>query len=288
MDKFAFRTTELHSEFNRILRQQTLLAHEQLQKVTVTQVEGIHGARKCFKRLRACYRLLNPADKVTFRQGNRFFRDLSASLSPLRDSQVMRSALQSLSGGELVTADCPLFSELEALLALRELEAAERATLQAGQVADRLKRFIRQQGLAESIPFDDGMLLLGIGKTYATARRGWKQAVCSGGDDDFHYWRKHTKYYCYQIRLLAPLCPLPAGQLASLEELCTLLGDYHDLAVLKNRWVMGRPGDLPLLDAIVGRQAGLAKRGEPLARKLLWRDQGRQEKWLKRSWLKFR
>lgn len=288
MNKFAFRTTELHSEFNRILRQQTLLAQEQLQKVTVTQVEGIHEARKCFKRLRACYRLLNPADKVTFRQGNRFFRDLSTSLSPLRDSQVMRSTLQSLHDEALGSGNAPLFAELEALLTLREKEAAEQAPLQAVQVVDRLKRFIRQQGQSESIPFDDRMLLLGICKTYAAARRGWRQAVRSGGDDDFHYWRKHAKYYWYQMRLLAPLCPMPAGQLESLEKLCELLGDYHDLAVLKNRWVQGRSGDEPLLDAIAGRQAGLAEHGNQLAGKLLWRNDARQGQWLERRWQKFR
>jgi CHAD domain len=56
-----------------------------------------------------------------------------------------------------------------------------------------------------------------------------------------HEWRKQAKYLRYQLDLLRPLAPTALTPLAkTIDRLGDLLGDDHDLAVLR-REVAGRP-----------------------------------------------
>ncbi|WP_461480467.1 CHAD domain-containing protein [Porticoccus sp.] len=286
VDTFAFNSWDLQGEFNRIIRQQSSLALDQLQSVTASQLDGIHEARKCFKRLRACYRLLKPSDKLTFRQGNQFFRDLSGQLSGLRDHQVMGATLARLCKVDAALVVDPLTAELVGLLSRREREAAAQASLQVVPVADRLKHFIRQQGQAGPIPFDFRALSLGISTTYAAARRGWKLARRSGEDEDYHYWRKHAKYHCYQMQLVTSLCPLPKTAMADLDSLCDLLGEHHDLAVLASRWVTPRQGNRWLLESLSAQQARWSRQTLKLAKGLFPRSPAAYGHWFARRWRK--
>ena len=286
MDNFVFQTKNLSAEFNRVLLQQTLLAREQLRALTATQLEGIHEARKCFKRLRACYRLLKSADKATFRRRNRFFRDLSAELSVLRDTQVMGQALWSLRTDNPRLEDAPVFSELQRQLALGERKAAAQVTVQAQLVSGRLDQFLRRFNRAEHLTLTADVLLKALVKSYAAARSSWKLARRSGDDDDCHHWRKCTKYYWYQLRLISVLCPLPKTQLTSLDALCNRLGDYHDLAVLKMQLAGLAAADEPLQALIARRQQQLFQEADDLAESLFERRTGRYEVWLAKRWHK--
>lgn len=286
MENFAFQTSELNGELNRIISEQVLLAGEQLQTVASCQMEGIHEARKCFKRLRACYRLLKSSDKSTFRQGNQFFRDLSAKLSAVRDSQVMVQTLSLLRLDNPGLVGNPLLNELERRLALQQQEAVVQARVQALLVSDLLKKFLRQFNQTELSSIEAGSLLRDIAKNYAVVRRGWKQARRSGDDDDYHHWRKHAKYYWYQIRLISILCPPPKNMLNSLDQLCDLLGDYHDLSVLRGRCVTMQSEAGAVLEAIDERRRVLSRAAGNLAGSLFKRSAGRYEDWLTRRWNK--
>lgn len=286
MENFAFQTSELSGELNRIISEQVVLAGEQLQFVTSPQMEGIHEARKCFKRLRACYRLLKSSDKATFHQGNQFFRDLSAKLSAVRDSQVIGETLSSLRLDNPGLSDNPLFNELERRLASQQQEAVVQARVQALLVSDLLKKFLRQFNQTELLPLGEGNLLRDIAKNYAVVRRGWKQARRSGDDDDYHQWRKHAKYYWCQIRLISILCPPPKNKLDSLDQLCDLLGDYHDLSVLRGRCVTMQSEAGAVLGAIDERRRALSRAAGNLAGPLFKRSAGRYEDWLTRRWNK--
>ncbi|WP_438957982.1 CHAD domain-containing protein [Porticoccus sp.] len=284
MDNFVFQTGDLSAEFNRVVLQQTRSAREQLQSLTSTQLEGIHEARKCFKRLRACYRLLKSADKVTFRQGNQFFRDLPAKLSVLRDTEVMSETLLSLRADNHGLVDTAVFDQLERQLALQQPETITEAMTQSQLVSDQLGQFLRRYKQAEQPTLDANVLLRALVKSYAVARRSWKQARYSGDDDDCHYWRKCAKYYWYQLRLISVLCPPPKKQLNSLERLCSLLGDYHDLAVLKVQLTRVATAEQPLQTVIAQRQRQLFREADDLAESLFKRRANHYNVWLTKRW----
>lgn len=286
MDNFVFQAGDLSAELNRVVLQQTKLAREQLQSLTSKELEGIHGARKCFKRLRACYRLLKSTDRTTFLQGNQFFRDLSAKLSVLRDTQVMRQTLLSLRAGNHGLVDTTVFDQLERQLALQPRESIAQAMAQAQLVCDQLGQFLRRYNQAEKLTLDSDVLLRALVKSYALARRSWKPARHSGDDDDCHHWRKCTKYYWYQLRLISVLCPPPKKQLNSLERLCSLLGDYHDLAVLKVQLTRMATAEQSLQALIAQRQRQLFREADDLAESLFKRRAGHYAAWLANRWRK--
>lgn len=286
MDNFVFQAGDLSAELNRVVLQQTKLAREQLQSLTSKELEGIHGARKCFKRLRACYRLLKSTDRTTFLQGNQFFRDLSAKLSVLRDTQVMRQTLLSLRAGNHGLVDTTVFDQLERQLALQQRESIAQAMAQAQLVCDQLGQFLRRYNQAEKLTLDSDVLLRALVKSYALARRSWKPARHSGDDDDCHHWRKCTKYYWYQLRLISVLCPPPKKQLNSLERLCSLLGDYHDLAVLKVKLTRMATAEQSLQALIAQRQRQLFREADDLAESLFKRRTGHYAAWLANRWRK--
>jgi len=286
VDNFVFQTRDLSAELNRVVLQQARLTREQLQSLTSTQLEGIHGARKCFKRLRACYRLLKSSDRATFLQGNQFFRDLSAKLSVLRDTQVMRQTLLSLRAGNHGLVDTAVFDQLERQLALQQRESIAQAMAQAQLVSDQLGQFLRRYNQAEKLTLDSDVLLRALVKSYAVARRSWKPARHSGDDDDCHHWRKCTKYYWYQLRLISLLCPPPKTQLNSLDRLCNLLGDYHDLAVLKVQLAEVLSAEQPLQGVIAQRQRQLFREADNLAESLFKRRAGHYAVWLANRWRK--
>ena len=195
MDNFVFQEGDLSAEFNRVVLQQTRLAREQLRSLTSKQLEGIHEARKCFKRLRACYRLLKSADNVTFRQGSQFFRDLSARLSVLRDTEVMSQTLLSLRAGNHGLVAIVVFDQLERQLALQQLEAITEAMTQSQLVSDQLGQFLRRYKQAEQPTLDADVLLRALVKSYTVARRSWQQARHSADDLAESLFKRRASYY---------------------------------------------------------------------------------------------
>ena len=70
----------------------------------------------------------------------------------------------------------------------------------------------------------------------------------------FHEWRKRVKYHWYHLRLLRELWPAPMKALAAeAKQLADLLGDDHDLAVLRETLVHERDdlGDQEEIDALL-------------------------------------
>jgi CHAD domain-containing protein len=282
MEEFAFKSSDLSDEFHRVVYQQARRALDQLQSVSASDVGGIHGARKCFKRLRACYRLLKPSDRPTFRRGNRFFRDLSTQLSSQRDSQVMLGTLLGLCRDEPRLSSLPFLNDLIAALTSEQRQARENAAAQAVSVAESVRSFVHGDCQPGFAPLDMDSLRFGVTETYAEARRGWRLARRSGDDDDFHRWRKCAKYHWYQMRLVQVLWMIPEERLKRLDRLCSLLGDYHDLAVLKVRLAGAGDAEAWLREAIAGRQQTLSRQAEQLAKALFADTPRRYREWLDR------
>jgi CHAD domain-containing protein len=77
------------------------------------------------------------------------------------------------------------------------------------------------------------------------------RARSGGSDQDLHEWRKRVKDFWYHARLLAPSAgPAVQGHAKDAHRLADLLGNDHDLAVLKQELVSNASVS-PDVDAVV-------------------------------------
>jgi CHAD domain-containing protein len=96
----------------------------------------------------------------------------------------------------------------------------------------------------------------GLRQTYGRGRRARVKAYRSSSDEAFHDWRKRVKYHWYHVRLLQDVwAPVMKSYCRSLKDLADMLGDDHDLVVVKQ--ILADP-DLDLDDkAALGACTGL-------------------------------
>jgi CHAD domain-containing protein len=79
-----------------------------------------------------------------------------------------------------------------------------------------------------------GDLARGMQRVYRRARKGWKRAQQTHDPDLLHDWRKRNKYLRYHFQLLKGLDKDWASSChKGFKELSNLLGDHHDLEVLR-------------------------------------------------------
>jgi CHAD domain-containing protein len=74
----------------------------------------------------------------------------------------------------------------------------------------------------------------GLLRSYTRGRKAFARARRSRSTEDLHAWRKRAKDLWYHARLLEPICgPAVRGQAKDAHHLADLLGDDHDLALLR-------------------------------------------------------
>jgi CHAD domain-containing protein len=226
---------------------------------------AVHEARKDLKKLRSVLRLVrHDLGEAAYRSENVRFRDAGRVLSGPRDAQV----------------------KLETLAALRERfgdRLTENATaLFAHALEGERKRWADPEGLAlddAAGAIEDGrtaiaewplhadewsLLGAGLKRSYRRGRNRYADVRDDAEDEAIHEWRKRVKDLWYQLRLVRNAKKSVLGEAADeVHRLSDLLGDHHDLAVLREDAVERRElfadGDLEnLLDSISERQDELA------------------------------
>lgn len=237
----------------------------------VDQADAVHGARKDMKKLRTVLRLLRaelPED--LYRAEMRCYREAARALSAARDAEVKLATLDDLAGrtqelpGEAVAA-------WQQILA-RDREAAINLSGDEQEVADRL-----EAGLARiegwRIEGDSWAMIGGaVKRAYRRGRRAMRAAEKDPSETHFHQWRKRAKDLWYELRLLSGAWSETLGPVADeAHRLSDLLGDHHDLAVLRADLHERRLGEeeTRLLEAAIeARQAELAREAFALGRRL--------------------
>src|SRR5205823_9137299 len=93
----------------------------------------------------------------------------------------------------------------------------------------------------------------GLGRTYRQGRQAFRGVRTGSEVEHLHEWRKRAKDLWYELRLLARVCgPAVRGQAKEAHRLSDLLGDDHDLGVLRQTLIeLGHsvPADL---EAVLG------------------------------------
>jgi CHAD domain-containing protein len=225
--------------------------------------EAIHSARKDLKKLRGVLRLVRvELGEERFRAENERYREAARRLSASRDAEVKLATLAALA--QRFTGELPDDSLAEWQAAL----AGERAARVSDAVlAVEIERTIGeiQVGREEIGRWrlsTDSWDRLGPGfeRTYRRGRRAMRRAGARRKADDVHEWRKRVKDLWYQLRIVRDAWPPVIGAMADqAHELAELLGEHHDLALLRDD-LEGRrqlPNTEALAAAIDGRQGEL-------------------------------
>lgn len=233
-------------------------------------VESIHEARKSLKRLRALLRVSrNLIGDETYRRENTILRDVGRELSGARDAQVLVETLDGLVshfGDEL--GDGPFFRFRRALLA--EAEAASEAKQDGAAVSGPAARLtaVRTRVTAWGLPQDGGPEALAGGseRIYRRGRRALSAAAEHSDGEHMHELRKRAKDLWHTTQLLREVGPKPLRKMRRrAHRLSDLLGDDHDLLVLKQRAACSpglfEPEEHEVLDALIDRRrSALQKR----------------------------
>jgi CHAD domain-containing protein len=265
----------------RIAREQIDLASDQLTAGDVG--EGVHEARKAFKRLRALLRLSRDTlgDEV-YRLENTTFRDLGRDLSGVRDAAVLVATLDELREHHADELPDGAFD------GLREALHAEARTAHDALEDDRGRTEGATADLAAArdriagwpFPDDRGIAILapGFRRIYRRGRKALRAAERDTSTESLHELRKRAKDLWHAAQVLRPAAPKKLKRLGrDAHALSDVVGDDHDLAVLHDA-ALQRPqtladGEHDLLAAVIGRrraklqQVALERAGKLYARK---------------------
>lgn len=205
---------------------------------------AVHRFRRRCKKIRALLRLfrgeLEPAG--IFRQENAALRDASRTLAHVRDSDVMIKTYDRLVeryGDEIYRRGFGPFRRaltierrrLEEGFRSRTPALIEQAWLELLRVRERVHEWhFEAEGFAA--------IRGGLHKTYRRAWRRRREAMHSPTAERLHEWRKRVKYHRNHLRLISNLWPaLIQPRSEEAEVLGELLGDDHDLAILREKVV---------------------------------------------------
>jgi CHAD domain-containing protein len=234
-------------------------------------VAAVHTARKAIKKERSLLRLARRGLPAKQRRAeNAALRRAARGLSDARDVEVMIQTLDQLS--ERYTGQLPETTFVAVREPLERERDAERSRLvdsarvpeAAGQLAGARARVDRWR----LRPGGWRALEAGLERSYRRGRRAMGEAERRRSLEQMHAWRKRVKDLWYHERLLAPVGgPAIRGQAKDLHRLADLLGDDHDLGVLRRRLADNALHVAADVDGIVGliehRQAEL--QGEALS-----------------------
>ncbi len=265
----------------RIAIEQIEASLHEIELSTNTPTVAVHRFRRRCKKIRAVIRLfrgeLEPDG--TFHRENGALREIAHSLAHIRDADVMMNTYDRLM--ELYSAEIhrPGFAPFRKALTMerRQLEDAFEASLPRLVENARLE-MVRIRQRAETWSFEaEGFAAIekGLRKTYGRAWRRRRDAMANPTADTLHEWRKRVKYHRNHLRLISEIWPqmlVPRSEEA--EVLAELLGDDHDLAILRDKLIrdhvrFGNLGSRRAFIALIDRRrdemfADIATRGARL------------------------
>ncbi len=211
--------------------------HQLTHNIQVDRAEAIHGARKHFKKLRALMRLVrDDVSRKAYEQENACFRNAGRELSDVRDAEVRIETLDKVIDhfGDFIQAD--QFQGIRQVL-VDACEAARTSNapseLEVAEVVSELEA--AQARIQEWHLHNDWKALrTGLHRVYKQGYKDCDRACDQPTPENLHEWRKRTKDLWYHLRILAPMWPeLLKALRDQAEELAELLGDDHDLTVLR-------------------------------------------------------
>jgi len=209
--------------------------------VKVDTVKAVHDVRNALKKERSLLRLsrgtLPAAER---RRENDAFRDAAHGLGAARDADVTVEALDGLAERYAGQVPKATFDAVRGPLEAERRMA--RRVLEQGDASERVSAELRDAVLRiDEWPLErDGWPAIadGLRRGYARGRTAFTRVRARPTDENLHAWRKRAKDLWYHLRWLAPISPRTMrGHAQDAHRLADLLGDDHDLAVLRTTLV---------------------------------------------------
>ena len=200
--------------------------------------EAVHRVRMEIKKLRSILRLVRrEVAPDQYASQTKLLRSAANCLSPVRDAHVTLKALSDLISHFRGPLSQRPFSQLKQALQKRCHQAAAGLHKESGS-----KRVMKdlgqiQRGFQALRLHAKGWTVLSPGLNWSYRRGRGSKAACLkiASPENLHEWRKRVKDLWYQVRLLRPVWPEQLCAMASeLKTLSDLLGDDHDLVILKS------------------------------------------------------
>lgn len=215
-----------------------VLKHAGEPDAATPEYERIGEIRKCFKRVRAALRLAREElGTDLYREENLGFRDAARPLTQVRDAGILGETANRLRP-ELVKVIGPAaFTKIRAALVANQQEVRQRI-IEQGRAFDTVKdAAVRALARIPGWKLQrDGWAAIepGLHRVYQHGNHALRQATECPGVANLHEWRKQTKYLWHVLQLLeAPWAESERQIVTRTHQLATLLGEDHDLAVLR-------------------------------------------------------
>ncbi len=230
---------------------------------------AVHAARKAIKKERSLLRLTRGAIGNRRRRENDALRHTARALSAARDAEALLATLDHLSKRYVGQLPEQTFEAIRAPLEDRRDQQREqlassdltaRAAAELSAVRTRIADWKMTAG-------GWGALESGLLRSYRDGRAAFHRARDHRSGADWHQWRKRVKDLWYHERLLSAVAgPACVGQAKDAHRLADLLGDDHDLVVLRQALTAEASHAAVDLDAVLGL---VAHRQQDLRRQAL-------------------
>jgi CHAD domain-containing protein len=235
MTAFRLKRTESEDEgIRRVARGLIRDTVELLRDDDADPVEAVHEARKNMKKMRSTLKLVRPViGDDLYRRENERFRDAARALSEVRDAQVRAGTVDGLA--EHFADDPPPagWGEVRAAISPEERSGNDDLEVVRKRAAAEIERGDRE---VDGWPLDTGgfaLLRPGLKRAYSRGRRRYREVRAHSSDEVLHEWRKRSKDFWYQLRLIRNSWKTVLGATADeAHELSDRLGDDHDLVML--------------------------------------------------------
>ena len=221
--------------------------------------DTVHDLRKKCKRMRGLIRLMRGPLEADgkYEADNAFFRDAARALGSVRDSQVMIETYDKTMKRFAGEVDRRHLAPIRRALTLHERAVNRRDDLAARLAAFRDRMLEAREHIEDWRIEDDGYEAVreGFTRSYRRGRKAMAAAFIGPTDENFHAWRKHAKYHWYHTRLLEPVWKSEMkARRREAKELGEVLGDHHDLAMLRGH-LAGQNGRVHEFNALMDRRS---------------------------------
>jgi CHAD domain-containing protein len=258
---------------------------------------AVHATRKDIKRVRAALRLSRDAlGEDAYQRENTHMRMVAGRLSDARDARVLTETLAELERrfeDELpprATAALRARLEEDQERALAELAGEGDLAARTRQALDEAATRTAQWTFARD---DFTAVEPGLRRIYRQGRRRLRTARAEPSAENLHDCRKRAKDLWHAAQLLRPAHPKRMKRLSrDAHELADLLGDHHDLSVLRayievHPQLFADPASRDALLAVLDRRRdALSRRALKRGRRLYKRPPKRFVAAVRRGWRK--
>jgi CHAD domain-containing protein len=200
--------------------------------------EAIGEVRKCFKRVRAALRLVREElGEDRYHEENYWFRDAARPLTQVRDAGVLLDTADKLRQQFPQAIATTTFAKIRRALLAHQAEVSRQVLEEDKAFATVKDAAVRALARLPGWELQrDGWAALeaGIRRVYHAGHRALALAVERSSVANLHEWRKQTSYLWHQLQLVEPSLVSAEKELVDkVHALSTLLGEDHDLAVLR-------------------------------------------------------